>query len=120
MNGSLASFRELKGIGAATEARLHEAGIYTWEALAAAASALAAVRGDGDTLRSVAQLVVERRGTAGGPAAPRLPGAEHQEAFVLRVALGADGAPRRCAATHVRTMTEQVWAGWLPSEVTRF
>ncbi len=48
MSQSLASLRDLKGIGPATEARLHKAGVYTWEALGAAASALAAVRGDGD------------------------------------------------------------------------
>ena len=65
MGDSLASFRDLKGIGPATEARLHEAGIYTWEALAAAATALAAVRGEGDTLRDVANAVAARRAEAG-------------------------------------------------------
>ena len=120
MSESLASFRDLKGIGPATEARLHEAGIYTWEALATAATALAAVRGNGDTLRDVANLVAERRGEAGGPAAPRLPGAEHLEAFVLRIALTGDGEPQRCTATHVRTMAEEVWAGWNPAELARF
>jgi hypothetical protein len=119
MNGSLARFRDLKGIGAATEARLHEAGIYTWEALAEAARALAAVRGDGDTLRHVANLVAERRGDTGSPASLRRPGTEQLEAFVLRMALN-DGEPRRCTATHVRTMTERVWAGWAPSQLARF
>ena len=120
MSESLASFRDLKGIGPATEARLHEAGIYTWEALATAATALAAVRGNGDTLRDVANLVAERRGEAGGLGAPRLPGAEHLEAFVLRIALAGDGEPQRCTATHVRTMAEEVWAGWNPAELARF
>ena len=32
MSDVLASFRELKGIGPATEAKLHEAGVYTWAA----------------------------------------------------------------------------------------
>ena len=54
MGESLASFRELKGIGPATEARLHESGILTWETLAVAATALAAVHGEGETLRDVA------------------------------------------------------------------
>lgn len=120
MNGSLARFRELKGIGAATEARLHEAGIYTWEALAEAARALAAVRSDGDTLRDVANLVAERQGDVGDPASPRRQGTERLEAFVLRVALNGDGEPRRCTGTHVRSMAESVWAGWTPGEVTRF
>jgi len=120
MSESLASFRDLKGIGPATEARLHEAGIYTWEALATVATALAAVRGNGDTLRDVANLVAERRGEAGGRPAPRLPDGERHEAFVLRMALAGDGEPRRSTVTHVRSMAEQVWAGWTPAELARF
>jgi hypothetical protein len=120
MSESLASFRDLKGIGPAIEARLHGAGIYTWEALGAAASALAAVRGDGDTLREVANLVTAQRTEAGGRAAPRLPGGERLEAFVLRMTLAADGEPRRCTMTHVRTAGEQAWAGWAPAELARF
>jgi len=120
MSESLASFRDLKGIGPATEARLYEAGVYTWEALGAVASALAAVRGDGDTLREVASLVAAQRTGAGGQAALRLPGGERLEAFVLRMTLAADGEPRRCTVTHVRTAAEQAWAGWTPAELARF
>jgi hypothetical protein len=120
MSESLASFRDLRGIGPATEARLHEAGVYTWEALGAAASALAAVRGNGDTLREVANLVAAQRTEAGGREALRLPGGERLDAFVLRMALAPDGEPQRCTATHVRTGTEQVWAGWAPAELARF
>lgn len=120
MSESLASFRDLKGIGPATETRLHEAGVYTWEALGAAASALAAVRGNGDTLREVADLVAAQRTEAGGQAAPRLPGGERLEAFVLRMSMAADGEPRRCTVTHVRTVAEQAWAGWAPAELARF
>jgi hypothetical protein len=120
MGESLASFRDLKGIGPATEARLYEAGIYTWEALGAAASALAAVRGNGDTLHEVANLVAAQRTQAGGQVALRLPGGERLEAFVLRMTLAADGEPRRCTVTHVRTVAEQAWAGWTPAELARF
>ena len=120
MSESLARFRDLQGIGPATEARLHEAGIYTWEALDAAASALAAVRGNGDTLREVAGLVAAHRSEAEGQAALRLPGGERLEAFILRMTLAADGEPRRYTATHVRTLTEQAWAGWTPVELARF
>jgi len=121
MSESLASFRDLKGIGPATEARLYEAGVYTWEALGAAASALAAVRGNGeDTLREVANLVTTQGIEAGGQEALRLPGSEHLEAFVLRMTLTADGEPRRSTVTHVRTLTEQVWASWAPAELASF
>src|SRR5580693_4449328 len=110
MSESLASFRDLKGIGPATEARLHEAGVYTWEALGAAASALAAVCASGDTLREVANLAAAQRTGAGGQPALRLPGGERLEAFVLRMTLAADGDPRRCIVTHVRTVAERAWA----------
>jgi len=120
MSESLASFRDLKGIGPATEARLHEAGVYTWEALGVAASALAAVRGDGDTLREVANLVVAQGTEVEGQAALHLPGGERLEAFVLRMTLAADGEPRRCTVTHVRTVAEQAWAGWTPAELAHF
>jgi hypothetical protein len=120
MGESLARFRDLKGIGPATEARLYEAGVYTWEALGAAASALAAVRGSGDTLHEVADHVAAQRTEAGGQAALRLAGGERLEAFVLRLTLAADGEPRRCIVTHVRTVAEHAWAGWTPAELTRF
>ena len=120
MAESLASFRDLKGIGPATEARLHEAGVYTWKALGAAASALAAVRSNGDTLREVADLAAALRTEAGEQAARRLPGGERLEAFVLRMTLAANGEPRRCTVTHVRTVAEQAWAGWAPAAFTHF
>jgi len=36
------------------------------------------------------------------------------------MSLGADGLPTRSTVTHVRTQTEQPWAGWSPDEVVRF
>lgn len=122
MGDSFASFRDLKGIGPATEARLHETGIYTWEALAVAATALASVRGEGDTPRDVANAVVARRAEAEGRGtALRLPGGgERLESFLLRIALTSDGAPQRSEVTHVRTMAEQAWAGWSPGELANF
>jgi hypothetical protein len=120
MSESLASFRNLKGIGPATEARLHEAGVFTWEALGAAAAALASVRSNGDTLREVADLAAAQRTEAGGQSALRLPAGERLEAFVLRMTLAANGEPRRCTVTHVRTVAERAWAGWAPAELARF
>jgi len=122
MGEVLASFRELKGIGPATEARLHETGVYTWEALAAAATALASVRGNGDTLREIAVAVAARRTEEnGGEADARAPGGgERLEAFVLRMSLSARGEPQRCEVTHVRSMAEKAWAGWRPTELAGF
>ncbi len=122
MGDSLATFRDLKGIGPATEARLHETGIYTWEALAVAATALAAVRGEGDTLRDVANAVAARRAEAEerGAAVGLPDGNERLESFLVRVAINANGAPQRSEVTHVRTMAEQAWSGWSPGELATF
>ena len=120
MGDTLASFRELKGIGPATEARLHETGIYSWDALATAAAALAAVRGDGDTLRDVLEAVAERRAEDRSATDGLKGNSERLELFVLRLAVAADGQPRRSQLTHVRTMAEQSWAGWAPAEIASF
>ncbi|RZT27640.1 hypothetical protein EV649_1411 [Kribbella sp. VKM Ac-2569] len=121
MSVPLASFRELKGIGPATEARLHESGIYTWETLAAAAAALASVHGEGETLRDVAHVVAARGAEEDDHAdGPGLPGGERVEAFVVRMALTGEGDPQRCEVTHVRTMAEQTWAGWTPAQLVGF
>lgn len=61
MSDTLASFRELKGIGPAIEAKLHEAGVHTWEALAEIVNALGNVRGStGDTLRELSESIAAR------------------------------------------------------------
>ena len=70
MGSSFARFRDLSGIGPTTEARLHAAGIHTWDALAVAATALAGVRGEGGTPRDVANAVAARRAEAREEDAP--------------------------------------------------
>jgi hypothetical protein len=109
MHQSLASFRELKGIGPATEARLHGAGVYTWEALSEVVETLGKLGAcSGDHFRELAGQIAERRGDG-----------ERSEAFVVRVALAGDGQPVRSTVTHVRTQTEQPLAGWSPAAVIR-
>jgi hypothetical protein len=124
MSEVLATFRELKGIGPATEARLHEAGVLSWAALADVLAVLYQVQGRGSgsaTVRELAGLAAARAAQVGGGDAPHLPAGERSEAFVIRIALDdADGQPGRCSATHVRTQTEQQWAGWHPDELVAF
>lgn len=121
MSDTLASFRELKGVDRATEAKLHEAGVYSWAALAEVVSALGNVRGsNGDTLRELSDRIAARASEVGGTPAPHPPNGERSEAFVLRMALTIEGQPTRCTVTHVRTQTEKPWAGWSPSEVIGF
>lgn len=118
MSDTLASFRELKGIGPATEAKLHEAGVYSWAALAEVVSALGNVRGsNGDTLRELSDRIAARASEVGGTPTPHLPNGERSEAFILRMALTTEDQPIRCTVTHVRTQTEKSWASWSPGEV---
>jgi hypothetical protein len=119
MSESLASFRELKGIGPATEARLHAAGVHTWEALAEVVETLSRLgAGTADTLRELAGQIEDRR-SAAGAGSLRRPGGERSEAFVVRIQLAGRGQPVRSTVTHVRTRTEQPLAGWSPAAVIR-
>jgi hypothetical protein len=119
MHQSLASFRELKGIGPATESRLHAAGVYTWEALSEVVETLGKLGAcSGDHFRELAGQIAERRSTA-GVVSPRRGDGERSEAFVVRIALAGDGRPVRSTVTHVRTQTEQPLAGWSPAAVIR-
>ena len=118
MRESLASFRELKGIGPATEARLHAAGVTTWEALSEVVETLGRLGAcTGDHFRELAGQIAERR-SAAGLSGPR-PDGERSEAFVVRIALAGDGQPVRTTVTHARTQTEQPLAGWSPAAVIR-
>lgn len=119
MSESLARFRELKGVGPAIEARLHEAGVFTWEALSQVTAALGSVRSaTGETLQDLSGRIAER--AAAGASGPRPPNAERNEAFIVRIALAGGGEPIRSTMTHVRTQTEKSSAGWSVGEVVRF
>ncbi len=121
MSETLARFRELEGVGPATEAKLHGAGVYSWAALAEVVDALGNVRGStGDTLRELSDRIAARAAEEGGPPAPHPPNSERSEAFILRMALTTQGHPVRCTVTNARTHTEQSWAGWSPGGVIGF
>ena len=120
MSESLARFRELKGVGPAIEARLHEAGVFTWEALSQVAAALGSVRSaTGETLQDLSGRIAEQA-SAAGASGPRPPNAERNEAFIVRIALADGGEPIRSTMTHVRTQTEKSSAGWSGDEVVHF
>ncbi len=61
MDGVPARFRDLDGLGLDSETALHDAGIHTWEALAAVLSALSPERTPGgNPLRDLVDQVAER------------------------------------------------------------
>jgi hypothetical protein len=119
MSESLASFRELKGVGPAIEARLHEAGVHTWEALSQVAAALGSVRSaTGETAQDLSGRIAEH--VAAGASGPRPPNPERNEAFIVRIVLADGGEPIRSTMTHVRTQTERSSAGWSGGTLIRF
>jgi hypothetical protein len=120
MSESLASFRELKGVEPATEARLHEAGVFTWEALSQVAAALGSVRGaTGESLHDLSGRIAEHAAAAGA-SGPRPPNAERNEAFIVRIVVADGGEPIRSTLTHVRTQAERSSTGWSGDELLRF
>lgn len=121
MSDMLANFRELEGIGPATEARLHVAGLYTWTALSEILTALLRVRGvAGDKLRALSEQAADRASEADEASDPGPRDTPRREAFILRIALDEGGRPTHSSATHVRTQIERPWAGWEPEQVLGF
>lgn len=121
MNDTLANFRELKGIGPAREAKLHEAGVYTWAALSEVLSALGNVKGiTGDKLRHLSEQAARLASEPGAGSAPGLTGPERSEAFIVRLSLTSAGRPTHSTVTHVRSQTEHPLAGWSPDQIIRF
>ena len=121
MSDSLASFRELKGVGPATEARLHEAGVFTWEALSQVAAALGSVRGATGVSHHDRSGRIAEHAAGAGASGPRPPNADRNEAFIVRIVVAdGGGEPIRSTMIHVRTQTERSSTGWSGDELLRF
>lgn len=113
-----ARFRQLKGIGEAREAQLHEAGLRTWAALAQTLDALAQVRNvDSDLLRSLrdqARAKADENDQASGAVG------ERAARFVVSVATQPDGRVARTSVTDVRDELTKTFAGLEGGEVAAF
>ena len=120
MSEFLASFRELRGIGPASEARLHDAGLYTWTALSEVLAVLGRIGGSLMGRWRTSPIRWPRAFGGRRTTPPRKPAGERSEAFIVRLALAPDGGPLRSSVTSVRTQTEQPWAGWSPAELLAF
>lgn len=73
MTDDPATFREISGVGPATEAELHEAGVRTWSSLATVLGALARVKGlAGDALRALRDEARQRASEASAASDARL------------------------------------------------
>lgn len=112
-----ASFRDLEGIGAGAETRLHRVGVVTWSALDEIVGALGGGRQrTGDRLRELSDQLAERGAAAGDDAELE----QRQEAFLLRLSLTDTGRPTHGTITNVRSGRELTVSGWAADDVVRF
>lgn len=111
-------FRKIAGIGLAIERRLHEAGILTYQDLAARspeqiAASLADVAGL-SSVRIASQDWAGQAGRLAGPAAPHLPSEpnQHYASFHIELLLDVDGSVRRTKVHHHQSDKDEAWPGW--------
>jgi hypothetical protein len=120
-------FQQIQGIGAAIDRRLHDAGILTYQDLAALtpeqiAASLAGVAGlspariaSQDWTGKAARLAESAAPTPPSePVAPTLPSEPDQRyaSFHVEFLLGVDGSVRRTKVHHHQSGTDEAWAGW--------
>jgi hypothetical protein len=111
-------FRKIAGIGAVIERRLHEAGIFTYQDLAARspeqiAASLADVAGLSSARIASQDWTGEARQLA-GPLAPPLPSepSQHYASFHIELLLDVDNSVRRTKVHHHQSDTDDTWPGW--------
>jgi hypothetical protein len=111
-------FQQIQGIGAALDRRLHDAGILTYQDLAALtpeqiAASLAGVAGLSPA-RIASQDWAGQAARLVGPAGPPLPSEPDQRyaSFHVEFLLGVDGSVRRTKVHHHQSGTDAAWAGW--------
>ena len=111
-------FQQIQGIGAAIDRRLHDAGILTYQDLAALtpeqiAASLAGVAGLSPARIASQDWTGQARRLA-GPAAPPLPSEPDQRyvSFHVELLLDVDDSVRRTKVHHHQSGTDEAWAGW--------
>jgi hypothetical protein len=111
-------FQKIAGIGQAIERRLHDAGILTYQDLAARspeqiAASLADVAGL-SSARVASQDWAGQAGRLAGPAAPPLPSEpdQHYASFHIELLLDVDGSVRRTKVHHHQSDKDEAWPGW--------
>jgi hypothetical protein len=120
MTETHARFRELKGVGPATESKLHDAGVWSWQDLSEVVHALGGIRGiQSEALKALEAECVQRADLRQARAEPEIEEGARAESFVIRLTLGREGVVSRTSLTHVRTRDERSWAGWDEASVGR-
>jgi hypothetical protein len=115
----LARFRELKGIGAAAESKLHAAGVGSWQALASVLDTLSRLKDlSAETLRALRDEAGSRAEVT--PTETGAGNGERVERFVVTVARAPDGTPSRSTVTDVRSNQTDTFPGLPPESIVGF
>lgn len=111
-------FQKIAGIGQAIERRLHDAGILTYQDLAARspeqiAASLTDVAGL-SSARIASQDWAGQAGRLAGPAASPLPSEPDQTyaSFHIELLLDVDGSVRRTKVHYYQSEKDEAWPGW--------
>jgi len=111
-------FQRIQGIGAGIDRRLHDAGILTYQDLAAStperiAASLGGVAGL-SSARIASRDWAGQASRLAGPAAPALPSEpdQHYASFHIELLLDVDDTVRRTKVRHHQSATDETWAGW--------
>ena len=111
-------FQQIQGIGAAIDRRLHDAGILTYQDLAALtpeqiAASLAGVAGLSPARIASQDWAGQARRLAGPAAPPCRPSLTSSYAsFHVELLLDVDDSVRRTKVHHHQSGTDEAWAGW--------
>lgn len=111
-------FQRIAGIGATIQRRLHDAGILTYQDLAACspeqiAASLVGMAGL-SSARIVSQDWTGQARQLAGPPAPPLPSEpnQHYVSFHIELLLDVDDSVRRTRVHHHQSDTDEAWPGW--------
>jgi hypothetical protein len=107
------NFREITGIGATYERRLHDAGILTYQDLAARSpEQLAEVTGVSAARIASEDWVGQARRLAGPPGPLPSEPSQRYASFHIELLLDVDGSVRRTKVHHHQSETGSAWPGW--------
>ena len=111
-------FQKIAGIGQAIERRLHDAGILTYQDLAARSPEQIAARltdvAGLSSARIASQDWAGQAGRLAGPAPSPLPSEPDQTyaSFHIELLLDVDGSVRRTKVHHLQSGQDEAWPGW--------
>lgn len=116
-------FRQIKGIGPATEARLHAAKIFTYAQLTAVSPQTVAEILPGFTAKRIQQedwLGQAEALCSSANSAEVSNNGQRYATFTVELLLDEDSSVRRTRVVHVQEESKKSWSGWQPKAMKQF